>query len=293
MNLMQLKYFMAICQHGTVSDAAEYLHIAQPSLSAAIKELEGEFGVTLFKRHHRGMQLTEEGECLQGMAKDLLEKAERIENVMKDMGMARKKLRLGVPPMISSLILPCVYRDFLKDNPDLNLEVIEGGRHELLKKLDEDSLDMVFLPHNQSFGNKLSVIKAAKLEITCCTSKEAPLTFKDGMTPEELKDIPIVLFEDGFFQAQEIKRWFSASGVTPNILFQTGQLSTMLSAISNKIAIGFMFRDIIEKNTELKAVSLAEPLYIDVSLVWRKDAYSFSGMRKFREYMHDSNPFMN
>ena len=61
MNLMQLKYFNAICTFGTVSGAAEYLHIAQPSLSNAIKELEGEFGVLLFSRRHRGMVLTPAG----------------------------------------------------------------------------------------------------------------------------------------------------------------------------------------------------------------------------------------
>ena len=61
MNLIQLKYFHAVCQFQTVSEAAEYLYISQPSLSNAIKELENEFGVALFRRHHRGMTLTEEG----------------------------------------------------------------------------------------------------------------------------------------------------------------------------------------------------------------------------------------
>ena len=63
-NLVQLKYFQAVCSYRTVSNAAEYLHISQPSLSCAIKELESEFGVLLFRRHHRGMKLTSEGEVL-------------------------------------------------------------------------------------------------------------------------------------------------------------------------------------------------------------------------------------
>jgi len=57
MNLNQLKYFSAVCTYQTISDAAAYLHISQPSLSSAIKELEKEFGVVLFRRHHRGMVL--------------------------------------------------------------------------------------------------------------------------------------------------------------------------------------------------------------------------------------------
>ena len=65
MNINQLKYFDAVCTFQSVSLAAEYLHISQPSLSSAIKELENEFGILLFKRHHRGMVLTPEGETLQ------------------------------------------------------------------------------------------------------------------------------------------------------------------------------------------------------------------------------------
>ena len=291
MNLMQLKYFTAICEHGTVSDAAEYLHIAQPSLSAAIKELEREFGVTLFRRHHRGMHPTPEGETLLKLAKDLLERSDRIENVMKDMGLARKKLRLGVPPMISSLILPRIYSDFLSANEDITLEIVEGGRQELMQKLSEDHIDMLFLPHNQSFDTKLSVQRAARLEITCCASARNSLSAKSRVTAKELADEPIVLFEDGFFQTQEIKRWFSDGGVTPRVLFQTEQLSTMLSAISNDIAVGFMFRALVDKSPELKAISTSGSLFVEVSLVWKKETYSFSGMRRFREYMRDNNPF--
>ena len=64
MNLNQLKYFYAVCEHGSLSDAAEYLYISQPSLSASIKALEKEFGVTLFSRRHQGMELTKEGKEL-------------------------------------------------------------------------------------------------------------------------------------------------------------------------------------------------------------------------------------
>jgi DNA-binding transcriptional LysR family regulator len=53
MNLMQLKYFSTVCETGTVSAASEILHISQPSLSNAIKEMETEFGVKLFFRKHR------------------------------------------------------------------------------------------------------------------------------------------------------------------------------------------------------------------------------------------------
>jgi DNA-binding transcriptional LysR family regulator len=195
--------------------------------------------------------------------------------------------------MISSLILPKVYRDFLGEHSDINLAIVEGGSQELIQRLEEDFLDMVFLPHNSSFNKKLSVYPAARLEVSCCVSVKNPLAKEREIDPVKLKDFPIALFEDGFFQTQQIKRWFSSYGVAPGVLFQTEQLSTMLSGITNNIAVGFMFKDVVERYSELKAIRLSEPMYVDVSLVWKKDSYSFSSMKKFREYMHTDNPFLS
>ena len=64
MNLIQLRYFQAVCACGNLTQAAQQLHISQPSLSSAIQTLEKEFGVGLFVRQYRGVELTAEGEQL-------------------------------------------------------------------------------------------------------------------------------------------------------------------------------------------------------------------------------------
>lgn len=291
MNLVQLKYFHAICKFQTVSEAAEHLYISQPSLSNAIKELENEFGVTLFRRHHRGMTLTEEGEVLYRASKDILEKCEQVENVMKDLGSKRKKLRLGIPPMIGSLILPSVYRDFVLSNQDISIKPVEYGKQELVKKLEEGLLDMVILPHVKPIDSRFSAMQIAKLEIACCTAK-AHGTYKNKrISPADLKDKPIVLFENSFFQTEEIKKWFAKDGVEPNVILQTEQLSTMLSMISNDIAFGFMFRKTIEKEDKLLPILIERPIYVNVSIVSKKDAYEFSSMKRFKEFFVKNNPF--
>lgn len=292
MNINKLKYFCTICDFQTVSNAAKYLHISQPSLSSAIKELESEFGAILFKRHSRGMMLTPEGEVLYKMGKDILNRAEQLENAMKDLGEERKKLRLGVPPMIGSIILPGIYRNFMSNNNDIQLQIVEGGQKELIQKLSDNYLDMIFVPHSQSFNSSMSSMSVAKLEIVCCASKNTQNICYEPVTPEKLAQTPLVLFENGFFQTEEIKKWFSYSGIIPNILMQTEQLSTMLSIISNNIAVGFMFKQLTENNPALISFSTKPKIHLDVSLVWKKDVYSFSSMNRFKEYMNTNNPFI-
>ncbi len=291
MNLNQLKYFYTVCLYGSLSDAAEYLYISQPSLSSAIKALENEFGVVLFNRHHKGMKLTSEGKVLFEMCKEIIPRTEQMENIMKDLGNERKKLRLGVPPMTASLILPHIYRDFYKLYPDITLEIVEDGRNGLLDKLSENYLDMVFLLDNNSLDTKFMSTKVAELEIVCCASKDNKIAKYKSVTPNLLKNTPLVLFENTFFQTGKIKKWFTAEKITPNIILQTKQLSTMLTMISSNTAAGFTFRELTKTNETFVAIPTELPMYADVNLVWKKDSYYFGTMEKFRKYINKKNPF--
>ena len=61
MTITQMQYFVAVCEYGTISKSAEILHISQPSISLAIKDLEEQFGVILFERENKRLVLSEEG----------------------------------------------------------------------------------------------------------------------------------------------------------------------------------------------------------------------------------------
>jgi len=291
MNLNQLKYFYTVCTDGSLSAAAERLYISQPSLSSSIKSLEKEFGVSLFNRRYKGMELTTEGKRLFEMCKDILSRTEQLEDIMKDLGNERNKLRLGVPPMIGSIILPYIYRDFCQLHPDITLEIVEDGRSSLLDKLSENYLDMIFLLHNNSLEEKFSSTKIARLEIVCCASKDNVIAEYKSVTPHLLKNTPLVLFENSFFQTEEIKKWFAYENITPNIILQTKQLSTMLTMISSNVAAGFTFRELTETNEDFIAIPTKNPMYADASLVWKKDSYYFSCMDKFRKYVDDKKLF--
>ncbi len=291
MNLIQLKYFTAVCETGTVSAAAELLHIAQPSLSNAIKEMETEFGVKLFIRQHRGMIKTSEGERFYKMARELLSRAEQTENIMKDMGKQRKILRLGVPPMIGSVVLPKIYREFMAENSDIHIEITESGQHELTDKLAEGLLDMIFMPHEKALDKEFSSINIVNTEIVCCVSGESSLSSKNCIRAKELSEIPIVLFKDNFYHTEEVRNWFADGNITPNIILQTAQLSTIQSLISNNVAAGFMFRPLVNEKKGFKPISAEPKMKINISLAWKKDSYFFHAMKKFREYVERTELF--
>ena len=290
MTLAQLKYFTVICEQGSLSAAAQALYLAQPSLSAAVAELEEEFGLPLFHRHRRGMTLTEAGTRLYEQAKALLEQAEHTQRFMTELGRERMVLRLGVPPMIGSLLLPALYRDFLPSVTGLSLTITEGGRQELVSALEEGKLDMALLPHDRPLSPTLCALEASEFETVCCVRNGHPLASLASITPETLLHTPLVLFQDSFFQTQVIKDRFAQAGLEPEILLQTRQLSTLRSMVSHTDAAGFLFRPLLEGDPDLCPIPLSQPIQVKVSLVWKRERAMLPAMELLRQFVSDHGP---
>ena len=168
------------------------------------------------------MILTDEGNLLFGMAKNIVEQTETTEKIMKEVGRNRKTLKLGVPPMIGSLILPTLFRDFLPQNPDIHLDITECGKEEILKKLADDVLDIAFISHSQIPDADLDFLQIDTLEIVCSTSAHNAISQKSSVTPNDLSNVPLVMYKDGFFQSSEIKEWFSSVLALKSALMKEG-----------------------------------------------------------------------
>ena len=79
MTLKQLRYIVTVADTGNITEAAAKLFIAQPSLTSAIRELENEYGITIFDRSNRGVEITPEGEEFLGYARQILEQTDLVE----------------------------------------------------------------------------------------------------------------------------------------------------------------------------------------------------------------------
>ncbi len=91
MTLTQLKYIVTIAGAGTISEAAKQLFIAQPSLTAAVKDLEKELGITIFHRTNKGVLLTAEGEEFLGYARQVIEQTSLLEERYFGTGPVRRQ----------------------------------------------------------------------------------------------------------------------------------------------------------------------------------------------------------
>lgn len=205
MTLQQLKYLVTVAECKNITVAAEKLFISQPSLSAAIHNLEKEMGVTAFVRSNKGVSVTREGEELLSFARNLLEQAD----IMKDR-FCNDKSRM---PKFS---VSCQHYSFavnafvdVVNKYDANVysfilretqtgEIIDdvaNGRSELgilyLFEQNEDVLTKLFKKNDLVFEE---IFKASPHVFI---SKNHPLANNEIITLEELKPYPYLVYEQG------------------------------------------------------------------------------------------------
>ena len=286
MTLDQLRYFQAVHKYGSVVRASKYLNISQPSVSNAIINLEKEFNTQLFDRQNKRMVLTKEGAVLLDRANNLLQLADDTTKTMKELS-DNRVLNLGAPPMLSSLILPVIYKEFSKSHPDFKINIIEDDRSGLVRLLDENKINMAFLPHQVAFDSRYKTKLLAELNNVCCVSKNHRFAKNQFVTVEDLKSEPLALFKNSFFQTGRILERFKQSGLSPNVLLNTSQVSTMQSIVSKGLAIGFVFEFLLKSTPDLVGIPLNPPMRTQVSLVWKQGENLSSNMNQFIKFISD------
>jgi len=146
MTLTELRYVVAVAEARHFGQAAERCHVSQPSLSASVKNLEQELGVTLFERGKRGVFLTEAGEQIVAQARRALEEAERVRTVARQgRDPLKGVLRLGIIHTIAPYLLPDLVAALRHAAPGMPLDVEENTTANLDRMLKAGELDAVIL----------------------------------------------------------------------------------------------------------------------------------------------------
>lgn len=142
--LRQLRYLVALAEHGHFGRAAAACHITQPALSMQIRDLEAELDLSLVERGHGGAVLTEEGEELAARARALTAGVKDLEDFARERrGVQARRLVLGIIPSVAPYLLPRILPDLQAVMPDLELKVRETQTATLLAELAAGDLDAV------------------------------------------------------------------------------------------------------------------------------------------------------
>lgn len=138
-----LNAFSAIARAGSLKVAAEQLHLTQPAISKALKELEEIIGVVLLERSRAGVKLTAEGDTFLQFAEQSTSALRHGLRSVRATGLSAGKLRVGALPSVASHLLPQAVTDFCAHSPDTLVELHEGPHQDLTTRLRSGGLDLV------------------------------------------------------------------------------------------------------------------------------------------------------
>jgi DNA-binding transcriptional LysR family regulator len=144
-SLRQLRYFVVTAEMLSFTAAARRLHISQPSVSTAMTDLEGNFGVQLFIRHHAsGLTLTQAGRDLLGQARNLLKIAEELQTSAKELdGGMTGSIALGCLTSLAPPLMPGLISRFASEHANISFRTLEAHQDGLMTRLQDGSLDIV------------------------------------------------------------------------------------------------------------------------------------------------------
>lgn len=281
----QIRYFITACRYQNFTKAAEELHLTQPGLSKAIRELEAQCGAPLWERRHNALTLTAAGKVFLEQAQKFQEQYEQLEYTARSLGSGEALLRIGLVPMCGNTIFPALHRALQETWPQLRIMTTEATGPILYSLLDQKEIDLALCVTNHLPGNPYSCYVLKDSRLMLFVHKSHPLAHHSEMDLKDLDDEPLVLFTDQFGQTQYLRRLFAACQIHPRILHQTTQVFTILEYIRSEGAAGFLTEEIAQQEPDLHAISVRQFRPAFITLNWNKDLHFNPAMEEFVRFV--------
>lgn len=190
MDIRQMKYFKTIVEEGTISKAAQVLHMAQPPLSIQLKQLEEELGITLLKRGNKQIELTDAGMRFYKRCLQILDLTEITKNELKES--FQYILRIGITSSNGGLIQQDNIKHFIEHYDHVQYRIYEGSTYEILDLLLSHNIDLgiVRTPFDTSKVNTFYLEKEPMIAIG---KKEYFINTKRKI--KDFKDTPLIIHQ--------------------------------------------------------------------------------------------------
>lgn len=285
MDIRKLQIFKAVVTEGGFTGAAKSLHMAQPAVSIAIRKLENELELMLFHRQDKQVKLTDEGKVLLKHTDRILADVRLAQTEMSELrGLRKGEVRIGIPSMLGSYYFPEILMAFKLRYPDLQLSVIEGGARDIQQQIEKGELDMGIIVRDQIPDN-LEYALCLKEEMVVCVPPEHPFAARESVAYKNFFAEQLVLFKEGYFHREFLKRLSQQTGFEPKLAFETNLIALIRAIVKKGFGITTFLRKVVEEDDELVAIPFATPVWLDLCIGWKKGGYLSHADRQFVEFL--------
>lgn len=212
MELRVLRYFMTIAREGSITSAANVLHVTQPTLSRQIRDLENELGQKLFIRGSHHMTLTAEGMVLRKRAEEILSMVDKTEAEFHAMeSTVSGDIYIGSGETQAIQHIAEIAKEIREDHPGIHYHLYSGNAEDVTERLDKGLLDFGILIQPADISKYDYINIPAKDTWGVIVRRDSPFAEKTSIRKEDLLHVPLICSRQAISKSRqnnEFTAWF-------------------------------------------------------------------------------------
>jgi DNA-binding transcriptional LysR family regulator len=288
MDLRHLRYFQAVAEELSFSQAARRLRVAQPALSRAVKQLEATLGAAVFERTRHHVRLTPAGSVLLQETVLLLQQLEdAVGRVRRTAAGEEGELRLGYIGPPTQHFLGKLLREYRRRYPRVTIHLEERTPERVWEMVARGRLSAAItrpVVAHEGLGLRTAVLREERLGIVVPT--QHGLAKRRAVSWTALKHEPLIVLarREGMGLHDAVIAGCRRAGVMPKLAHTPSLIGTVMSYVEAGAGIGVVTESVVPQTTELRFVLLKPVQSVPLVLVWQ-EAEDAPPLQRFRELL--------
>jgi DNA-binding transcriptional LysR family regulator len=261
MELRQLAYLVAVAEEGGFTRAAEKLHVAQPGISAQIRQLERELGQPLFDRAGRTVRLTAAGAAVLPHARAALAAVTGARLAVEELtGLLRGHVAVGtVTSLGADTDLPGLLAGFHDAHPGVEITLAEDTSDQLLAGLLDGRYDLALAGLAGSAPAGIDTLTFVDAELVAAVAPGDPLARRKSVPLAELEGLPLILLPHGTGLRAAVEDGCAAAGFRPRVAFEAGNPEVLAALAERGLGVALLPAALAASRPALRAIPLTRP----------------------------------
>ena len=290
MDSVLLRAFLETADAGSMSRAALQLGISQPSLTLQVQRLEHHLGTQLFRRHGRGVALTDAGVALYPRARRILDEMRATMDAVRREGTERvRRLTVGAIPTIAPYVLPDALRRLRERAADARVDFNEDYSAVLAKMVAEGSLDVAIAALPYAFEHVDTEPLGDDRLVVAVPSHHAAAR-AGRITLAQLRDAPAVTLDRAHCLGEQVAGFCSSHDVNASVVCHSSQLTTVLELVGAGMGVSIVPAIAASRHNTPRCTYVplvGHDLRREIVAVWRKGAVRTPEAQGFVECVRD------
>ena len=279
-----MRIFVSVFQKNSITKAAQELHLAQPSVSLAVRELEDYYGIRLFDRIGRHIAPTACGKEFYRYAVHIVSLFNEMEKKMRNWD-TFGTLRIGASITIGTHILPVLIHRYQDQFPDLMIEAKVSKSASVEDEIIHNGIDLGLIETQPSHPD-LRAVPFMTDSMCAITAPDHPLASVKSISLAELSRFPFLMREKGSAGRKLLDAAFSLQQITVSPRWESTNTQALVKAVAEGLGVSVLPYLIVKKDIEegtVRQIPLNQPIRRNLNVIYHKSKFLTDNMKSFIE----------